>query len=156
MFNFVAMKSIVLNKRFMFSWILSSVVMFIISYIWHGVFLNDISHIHYPLGIYLISATFVYLTIGFVMTKLYSYPGIINLFRSFFARGLILGAGLGLLLYMMALVLGVTFTKSISMASIAVDVPWQMFEQVVGGLIISTVFTIIYEPLLLNRNEERL
>ena len=90
------------------------------------------------------------------MTKLYSYPGIINLFRSFFARGLILGAGLGLLLYMMALVLGVTFTKSISMASIAVDVPWQMFEQVVGGLIISTVYTIIYEPLLLNRNEERL
>jgi len=144
-----------LSKRFLFSWILSAIFMFAISYIWHGLFLNDIKNLKYPMGIFLTSAAFVYLAIGFVLVKLFSSDMVITLIRHFFLRGLVVGAASGLLLYMIALVLGVTFTKSITLTSIIVDVPWQVFEQVVGGIVISTVYALIYEPLLINRSEEK-
>ena len=139
----------------MFSWILSTLIMFILSYTWHGLFLNDLKNLKYPLGIYLISATFVYLMIGFVLVKLFSSETMVNLIRHFFLRGVAVGAASGLLLYMVALVLGVTFTKSITITSIIVDVPWQIFEQMVGGFIISTVYALIYEPILMNRSDEK-
>jgi phosphotransferase system glucose/maltose/N-acetylglucosamine-specific IIC component len=93
--------------------------------------------------------------IGFVLVKLFSSETMVNLIRHFFLRGVAVGAASGLLLYMVALVLGVTFTKSITITSIIVDVPWQIFEQMVGGFIISTVYALIYEPILMNRSDEK-
>jgi hypothetical protein len=143
------------SKRFMFSWILSAIVMFVLSYMWHGLFLNDIKNLKYPVGIFLMSASVVYLVIGFVLVKLFSSLTVVTLLRHFFIRGLVVGAASGLLLYMMALVLGVTFTKSVILTSIIVDVPWQIFEQIAGGIVISTVYALIYEPLLINRSVDK-
>jgi hypothetical protein len=143
------------SKRFMFSWILSAIVMFVLSYMWHGLFLNDIKNLKYPVGIFLMSASVVYLVIGFVLVKLFSSLTVVTLLRHFFIRGLVVGAASGLLLYMMALVLGVTFTKSVTLTSIIVDVPWQIFEQIAGGIVISTVYALIYEPLLINRSVDK-
>ena len=59
------------GKRFMFGWILSSLAMFGLSYVWHGVVLNDYAILTYPFQIYLISAAVVYLVSGFLLTRIF-------------------------------------------------------------------------------------
>jgi hypothetical protein len=142
------------SKRFVYSAVLSSLFMFGISYAWHGIFLNDLSNLNFPIGIYLISTSFVYLITGCLLSKMFSTHIIANYFRNFFIRGICCGAALGLILYMFALVLGITFTRVITMDGILVDVPWQMFEQSLGGLVVAVVYALIYEPIPMNRSEQ--
>jgi hypothetical protein len=144
----------VLSKRFLLSWIFSSLLMFGISYSWHGIFLNDVRNLNYPISIYLISSSIIYLLTGFALVKFFSHLFIIQMFRNFIVRGLVCGASLGLVMYMAALVLGISFTKNTSMSSILIDVPWQIFEQAMGGLLIGTFFSFIYEPVPLNRSRD--
>src|SRR5687768_11411061 len=51
------------NKRFFISWIGSSVVMFALSYLWHGILLNDFKILAntFPLSVFLTFAGIVYL-----------------------------------------------------------------------------------------------
>ena len=128
--------------------------MFGLSYAWHGVFLNDVANLHYPLSIYLISSSVVYLLAGFLLVKLFSSNYAIQMFRNFFARGLVSGALLGLVLYMVALVMGMTFTKGVTLTSILFDLPWQVFEQTFGGVVIAIVYVFIYEPIPINRSTD--
>jgi hypothetical protein len=143
-----------LSKRVIISWIFASLSMFGISYTWHGIFLNDIANLNYPLGIFLVSSSIVYLVLGFVLVKIFTHSLIVRHIRNFFARGLVCGAGLGLFMYMLALVFGVTFTKNTTLSSILVDIPWQMFEQAFGGLLVATIYTLIYEPLPFRPGDE--
>jgi hypothetical protein len=143
-----------LTRRFLFSWIFSSVLMWVISYVWHGVFLNDIANLNYPKGIYLFSSAMVYLVIGVLLTRLFSMQFIIQTFQNFFIRGIVCGSLTGILLYMFALVLGVSFTKNLSLGNMVIDVPWQIFEQTFGGIVIATVYVLIYEPIPRNRSED--
>jgi hypothetical protein len=142
-----------MGKRFILSWLFSALSMFGISYAWHGIFLNDISHLQYPMGVFLV-ASIVYLFIGFVLTKVFSSQFVHNAFRNFFTRGLICGAILGLLFYMIALVMGISFSNSITLSSILFDVPWQIFEQAFGGLIVATVYALVYEHIPVKRPAE--
>jgi len=128
--------------------------MFGISYTWHGVFLNDLTNLNYPIGIYLISSSIVYILIGGILSKVFSSHMIAIYIRNFFVRGIVCGAALGLVLYTFALVLGVTFTKVITLDAILIDIPWQMFEQTIGGLVVAMVYALIYEPIPMNRSEE--
>ncbi|MFI5149639.1 MAG: hypothetical protein ACHQRM_07880 [Bacteroidia bacterium] len=143
-----------LTRRFLLSWMLSSVLMWGLSYVWHGIFLNDIANLSYPKGIYLVASTVVYLAIGMVLTKLYTLQFVIHTLQNFFIRGIVCGAVTGLLFYMFALVIGVSFSKHISLGDMAIDIPWQLFEQIFGGIIIALVFVIIYEPIPRNRSED--
>jgi hypothetical protein len=142
------------TRRFLLSWIFSSVGMWGISYLWHGFFLNDITNLNYPKGIYLMASTIVYMVIGFLLTRIFSLQFTINIFRNFFVRGIACGAVVGVLLYMFMIVLGVSFTKNLSMANMIIDIPWQLFEQSFGGILIALTYVLIYEPLPRNRSEE--
>ena len=53
-----------LGLRFFLSWILSAVSMFILFYLWHGVFLNDFKRIQFPLTWFVTFAAFSYLIIA--------------------------------------------------------------------------------------------
>ena len=53
-----------LTKRFFISWLLSSLLMFLLSYVWHGIFLTDLSRLSYPKALFLFFAAIVYLMIG--------------------------------------------------------------------------------------------
>ncbi|MDA0713864.1 MAG: hypothetical protein O3B83_01240, partial [Bacteroidetes bacterium] len=54
-------------------WGLSTLIMFGLSYLWHGVLLNDYVNIKYPLWLHLMLAGVVYLVIAFVLTYLHQY-----------------------------------------------------------------------------------
>jgi hypothetical protein len=92
------------GKRFMIGWILSSLAMFGLSYVWHGVVLNDYAILTYPFQIYLVSAAVVYLVSGFLLTRIFIAEFLDRISQKPIPRGLAAGAALGMILYMVALV----------------------------------------------------
>jgi hypothetical protein len=133
------------GKRFMLGWIFSSIVMFALSYLWHGVVLNDYELIRYPLGIYLVSAGVVYLVIGFLLNRIFIAEFLDRFSQKAMPRAILTGIGLGLIVYMVALVVGVAFTKSLELKYMALDVLWQTIEQCVGGLVVGLVYVLVFE-----------
>jgi hypothetical protein len=133
------------GKRFFLGWIFSSIIMFACSYVWHGLVLNDYALITYPMGIYLISAGIVYLVIGFLLNRIFVAEFIDRFSEKVIGRGLLSGVTLGVLVYMIALVVGVTFTKGLDPKYMLLDVLWQAIEQSVGGLIVGLVYHFVFE-----------
>lgn len=133
------------GKRFYLGWIFSSILMFACSYLWHGIVLNDYSLINYPLGIYLVSAAVVYLVIGFLLNRIFVAEFLDRFSQKAVPRGLLSGVTLGVIVYMIALVVGVTFTKGLDPKYMLLDVIWQAIEQSVGGLVVGLVYLLVFE-----------
>jgi hypothetical protein len=132
-------------KKFIISWIASSIVMFLLSYLWHGVLLNDFSMLNYPLGIFLLFASIVYLVTGALVAKVYTLEMFDRFTKHPFLKGLLSGALCGLLLYMISLVIGISFTKSITMQYMLIDITWQMIEQAIGGFVVGLVHVFVWD-----------
>ncbi|MBL4651844.1 MAG: hypothetical protein JKY53_03120 [Flavobacteriales bacterium] len=120
------------KKRYYGSWFVASLVMFSLSYLWHGIFLNDIDKVNYPLALYYGLAAFTYLCIGFIVTILATK---VEFSSKKYVNGAIFGGVLGFFFYLIAFVLGISFTNGNEMAHVAIDFMWQMVETGFGGLI---------------------
>jgi len=133
------------TKRFFLAWILSSVVMFSLSYLWHGIFLNDLQRLSYPKEIFLTGSIITYLILGFLVTKIYlmNFPKAIA--KKPIVRGLISGAGLGVCTYIVSLVIGVSFNSQLTPGYILFDLLWQTVEQTFGGIAVAFIYIWIYE-----------
>lgn len=129
----------------MLGWIISSLVMFGLSYLWHGLVLNDYELINYPIGIYLVSSGVVYFVIGFLLNRIFVAEFLDRYSQKAVPRGIFTGAGLGILVYMIALVVGVTFSKGLELKYMLLDVIWQGFEQCMGGLAVGLVYLLVFE-----------
>jgi hypothetical protein len=138
--------------------------MFGLSYLWHGLFLNDYKLINYPIGIYIASATITYLIIGFIVSRMF----LLQLFDKIsvhpMLRGPAIGFACGLLIYIVAIAIQtvnasgygsiVTFNKEWDIKYLLLDITWQGIEQGVGGLLIGIVYMLVYEPLPQMAEEE--
>ena len=133
------------TKRFFLAWILSSLVMFSISYLWHGIFLNDLQRLSYPKGIFLTGCIITYLILGFLVTKIFLMKFPKSIAKKPLVRGLISGAILGICTYIVSLVVGVSFNYSLSMRNIIFDMSWQTIEQTFGGIAVSFIYIWIYD-----------
>ena len=130
-----------IDIKFFYSWIACSLAMFLISYIWHAQILNDFLKIPYPLDVFLIISTVVYLGIGLVITAL-TYLG--KKFKDSFKYGIIIGGILGVSIYAITFTFGISFSAIIDIKYIVVDITWQTFEQAFGGLICGWVYRSLY------------
>ena len=119
--------------------------MFSLSYLWHGIFLNDLARLSYPKEIFLAGAIVTYLILGFLVTKIYQmkYPKQIS--RRPVIRGLIAGALLGIAVYIVALVVGVSFSSGLEPKYILFDMMWQTAEQTFGGISVGIIYIWIYD-----------
>ena len=122
-------------KWFIVSWLSCTVIMYGLSFLWHGVLLNDYVHIKYPLWLYFLLAGVVYLFIGLMLTYLYHYTHS----HKMQYKGAMMGACLGFFIYLIAFVLGVSFNQN-SVHHIVVDFIWQMVEQGIGGSAVGFIF----------------
>ncbi|MBL4625588.1 MAG: hypothetical protein JKY42_10685 [Flavobacteriales bacterium] len=120
------------RKRYYGSWFIASTVMFVLSFLWHGVFLNDIDKVTYSPVLYYGLAALTYLCIGFIVTMLATK---VEFSSKKYANGTILGGILGSFFYLIAFVLGISFTESNEMSHVAIDFMWQMCETGVGGMV---------------------
>ncbi len=119
--------------------------MFGLSYLWHGVALNDLQELTIPLSLYFCLAALIYLVIGLAFTlavhKAIQYEWI-SLKGAFPFYSTLIGAAGGFFVYLVIFVLGMSFAKA-GMMHVMADVLWQMFEQGMGGLAVS--LGIIYD-----------
>ncbi|NNC83563.1 MAG: hypothetical protein HKN79_08295 [Flavobacteriales bacterium] len=123
------------TKWFLTSWLTSAVIMYALSFLWHGVLLNDYVNIKYPMWLYFLLAGVVYLVIGLILTYLYYY----TYTKKMQYKGALMGACLGFFIYLIAFVLGVSFNQN-SLHHIVVDFIWQMVEQGIGGSSVGFLF----------------
>jgi hypothetical protein len=132
-------------KRFFLSWIISSVVMFSLSYVWHGLVLNDFERLNYPKEIFLIGCVITYLILGFLLTKIYEMKFPKKIAKRPFIRGIVSGSMLGIAAYIVSIVIGVSFNSELTPAYILFDMMWQAAEQTVGGIVVAFVYISIYD-----------
>jgi hypothetical protein len=127
-----------LQRHILLPWLSSSVLMFGLSYVWHGVVLKDFHELTIPLALYLVLAAIVYLVLGLGITiamhKAIEHEWI-SLKKSFVLMGFVVGAIVGFLTYLVILVFGISFAKH-GLVHMAVDLAWQMLEQGLGGMVV--------------------
>ncbi|MEK6615029.1 MAG: hypothetical protein AABZ32_02790 [Bacteroidota bacterium] len=133
------------TKRFFLSWILSSLTMFSLSYLWHGIFLNDLERLSYPKEIFFAGSIVTYLILGFLVTKIYLMKFPKQIATKPLVRGIISGALLGIATYVVSLVIGVSFNSTLTPQYILFDVLWQTVEQTFGGITVAFVYISIYD-----------
>ena len=136
-----------ISKRFVFSWLASSIAMFLLSYVWHGVFLTDFSRLSYPKELFLIFAAIVYLIIGFIIAKAIDIAFLYKHFRRKpIIRGAISGGCCGILLFLISTVVGVSFSTGSTIENLLLDVSWQITEQLAGGIVTGIVHIFVFDP----------
>lgn len=121
-----------LKMPFFMAWIFTFVFLYALSYLWHGVILNDLSRISYPKNFFLILVAAVYFCISFALTFL---AQVLPFDQKLHIKGLIVGAPVGLFIYLIAFVFGISFYSNPTLAHILFDLGWQVFEGAIGGII---------------------
>ncbi|MGL4596451.1 MAG: hypothetical protein ACRCYO_02925, partial [Bacteroidia bacterium] len=134
------------NKRFFYAWIAASTIMFLGSYLWHGVALNDYERIVYPRGIFMAASAVVYLFVGFLVSKVFTLSFMDSISRHPLMRGMLGGLAVGFLVYLITLVAGVGFNTGFDVKFMIMDVAWQCVEQALGGLAVGLVFMFTFVP----------
>ena len=113
--------------------------MFILSFVWHSVFLNDFNRILFPKILFYAGLVICYLGISFVISIFYS-SGKLKLGPHL--SGILIGMVIGFFIYLVALTLGFSFNNSLSMQQAMIDLTWQVIEGGVGGLAIAVCYQI--------------
>ncbi len=134
-----------LRRRILLPWLFSAVVMYALSFLWHGVALTDLQELRIPLPLYLALSGLVYVVLGLVIT-IGVHQSImhewISLKRGFPLMSMLLGAAVGFVVYLLVFILGMSFASR-EVVHIVVDILWQMLEQGLGGLMVS--FGLMYD-----------
>ena len=143
-----------LTKRFLISWLASSLVMFLAFYAWHGMFLTDFQRLNYPREVLIIVSSITYLVIGFILNKVYDVKTFERFHRQPIARGAVSGAVLGFILFIVTMVTGVSFGGSRTLVNLVMDVSWQVVEQCVGGMIVGVVHILVFDEAVFRKEQE--
>ncbi len=126
------------NTRFFVSWILGSIIMYALFYMWHGVFLNDFKKINFPLTWLLIFTAIAYVTISFLTYAVYESKPMKNIYN-FFVRGITAGALVGFIIFVVSTVVTISISRNLSAKHLVFDCIWQITEQTIGGIVMAVV-----------------
>ncbi|MBD78701.1 MAG: hypothetical protein CL840_07265 [Crocinitomicaceae bacterium] len=129
-----------LNRGFFISWIITFVFLYGVSYLWHGVLLNDLSRVNYSINLFLVFVAVIYFVIAFVLTFLTHF--LIQFNKNKIKRGLFIGIPIGVFIYLVAFVFGISFYSDPTIDHIILDLTWQVVEQALGGIVAGVLLTI--------------
>lgn len=132
-------------KGFFLAWLMSALFMMGASYLWHGIILNDITRLEYPREIYFTGSVITYLILGFVLTKIYLMKFPRKISKKPLIRGVLSGAALGIVTYILSLVIGISFSSKLTVQNILFDMSWQTTEQIIGGLVVGICYVVEFE-----------
>lgn len=124
------------SSRFYISWLASAILMYVSFVVWHGFFLNDLSYITFSKPLFFSLAGFVYLVISYVLYRIYEAKIFDRYFYSAVLRGVTAGFIIGVILFAIIAVLGISFTKHVNTTYLLADCLWQIAEQTLGGVVI--------------------
>jgi hypothetical protein len=129
------------DKNFFISWLVCFITMYGLSYVWHGIVLNDFLKLSYPKDLFLIIAGLVYFGIALGMTIL-TY--MLKKIKDSFKYGIAIGGIVGIFIYAIAFLLGISFNAEVDLQHILFDLGWQTFEQGFGGLMCGWIYRSLY------------
>ncbi len=127
--------------RFVISVLVGTIVMFGLSYVWHGLVLNDFEQVSTNLTMFVPLLLLVYAGISVILTLFFS---LINFEVNATQKRLGIGGAFGFFIYLVAFTLGVSFSPPSETEHIVLDFVWQMMEQAAGALVIDFVFHIFH------------
>lgn len=117
-------------KRIIISTLLAMVVMMILSFVWHGVILNDFKNLTLAFPVFVVLISIVYflisLAINFALYKL-------DFQEHQTSKRILVGGIIGFSIYLIVFTLGLSYEER-GMKHIVSDFGWQMFEQGIGAL----------------------
>lgn len=120
-----------LGMPFFMAWIITFIFLYGLSYTWHGLILNDLSRVTYPKDTFLLLVAVVYFCISFALTFI---AQVLPFNTKMHLKGLAVGAPLGMFIYLVAFVFGISFYSNPTLAHILFDLGWQVFEESIGGM----------------------
>ena len=129
-----------LSKEFFLSWILTFVFLYGISYLWHGVLLNDLSRVNYSINFFLLLLAIVYFAISFVLNLLIHF--LEKFCKNKVRRGLMIGMPMVIFIYLITFVFGISFYSNPTLNHILFDLSWQVIEQGLGGAVAGGLLSI--------------
>ena len=128
-----------LNKTYFASWLIGALIMFICSYCWHHLFLNDFERILLPDPLFYSLLGVAYLGVSFIILVIYG-TGKVKLGPHL--SGIVIGILTGVFIYLIALTLGFSFNNSRALKQSLFDLAWQVVEQGIGGFCIAVSYQI--------------
>ncbi|MCB0482192.1 MAG: hypothetical protein KDC83_12210 [Flavobacteriales bacterium] len=121
-----------INSGFFISWLITFIYLYALSYTWHGVILNDLNRVTYPIELFLLFVAIVYFVVSFGINLLILlFPYI----ESKALKGLVIGAPVGVFIYLIAFVFGISFYSNPTLSHILFDLAWQVVEQSSAGFL---------------------
>mgnify|MGYP000882955038 CR=1 FL=1 len=129
-----------LDSGFFIPWIITFVFLYGISYLWHGVVLNDLSRVTYSLNLFLFFVAIIYFVIAFMLTFLTHF--LVQFGKNTVRRGLLIGMPMGIFIYLIAFVFGISFYTNPTLSHILFDLCWQVVEQSLGGVVAGGLLSI--------------
>jgi hypothetical protein len=126
------MNQVIKFKRIIISTLLAMVVMMSLSYVWHGMILNDFKNLTLAFPVFMVLSGIVYLlislAINFTLFKLEFHDHLTT-------KRVLVGGIIGFSIYLVVFTLGLSYQER-GMKHIIIDFLWQMSEQGVGALIV--------------------
>lgn len=126
--------------RFIWSWIAAALAMLMLSYVWHGLILNDFRNLSLSLPHFLGLSVVAYFFISAILNIVLHY---IMVEEVAITKGVLVGAAFGFFLYLAVYTLGLAYHAR-GMKHLVIDFVWQMIEQGAGAFVIGFAFR-IYE-----------
>ena len=119
-------------KRIAISTILAMMVMMTLSYVWHGMILNDYKNLTIAFSVFMVLSSIVYFLISLVINVL--------LFKLDFnsnitSKRILTGGLIGFSIYLIVFTLGLSYQER-GMKHVISDFGWQMLEQGIGALVV--------------------
>lgn len=129
-----------LKKGFFVAWIITFIFLYGISYLWHGILLNDLSRVSYSINVFLMIVAVVYFVVAFFLTFLTHF--LTQFGKNEVRRGILVGMPMGLFIYLIAFVFGISFYSNPTLGHIVLDLSWQVVEQGLGGFVAGGILSI--------------
>ena len=128
------------KKEFIFSWIFSAAGMFLLSYLWHGFVLMDFVKNGTPTGLNLFYKISIYVVIGFVITKAFNTKILDKRLKYMpMVKGIVIGVICGFVVFLVSTIKGISLNVTINKLYLLLNLFWQLFEQVMGGIIVGFI-----------------
>lgn len=119
-------------KRLLIATILAMLVMMGLSYLWHGIILNDYKNISISFPVFMVLSTLVYFLISLIISVLLFK---LEFTDHFTFKRILIGGIIGFSIYLLVFTMGLSYSER-GMKHVISDFVWQMFEQGMGALIV--------------------
>ena len=134
------------SKRVFISLIASAIIMLSISYLWHGVVLNDFNLHGYPAGYYFLFKAGVYLIIGLIMSKAIELKILDKEYKHRpVAKGVVVGLICGFAFFLVLTIKSIGSPVSIPFSHHLLNLAWQLLEQMIGGIVVGFCSIFFYD-----------